>query len=110
MSDFPWQQHLNINLDTSWQVRTLTEILLNSMSNFIPNEFKRIVPRDPPWITKLLKCMISRKNRLFKNFKRHGYKPEDEVRLDNFRKDFKRHGYKPEDEVRLDNFRKDFHG
>ena len=43
------------------------------------------VPRDPQWITKPLKTMLNRKNRLFKNYKRHGYKLEDKVRLDNFR-------------------------
>ena len=42
------------------------------MSQFIPNEIKKFVPRDPPWITKSLKCMLNRKNRLFKNYKRHG--------------------------------------
>ena len=57
------------------------------MANFIPNEIKRIVPRDPPWITKPLKTMLNRKNRLFKNYKRHGYTPVDKVRLDNFRKE-----------------------
>ena len=31
------------------------------MSNFIPNETKRFVPRDPPWITKLLKTMLNKK-------------------------------------------------
>ena len=31
--------------------------------------------------------MINRINRLFKNFKRHCYKPEDKGRLDNFRKE-----------------------
>ena len=55
------------------------------MSNFIPNETKRFVPRDPPWITKLLKSMLNRKNRLYKSCKRHGYNDEDKVRLDNFR-------------------------
>ena len=55
------------------------------MSNFIPNETKRFVPRDPPWITKPLKTMLNRKNRLFKNYKKHGYKAEDKVRLDVFR-------------------------
>ena len=58
---------------------------MNIISNFIPSERKRIVPRDPPWITKQLKTMFNRKNRLLKNYKRHGYKPEDKVRLDNFR-------------------------
>ena len=32
--------------------------------------------------------MLNRKNRFFKNYKRHGYKlEEDKVRLDNFRKE-----------------------
>ena len=55
------------------------------MSNFIPNEVKKIVPRDPPWITKPLKTLLNKKNRLFKNYKRHGFKAEDKVRLDAFR-------------------------
>ena len=57
------------------------------MANFIPNEIKRIIPRDPPWITKSLKPMLNRKNRFLKNYKRHGYKLEDKVRLDNLREE-----------------------
>ena len=55
------------------------------MSNLIPNDTKKFVPRDPPWITKPLKTMLNRKNRLFKNYKQHRYKDEDKVRLDAFR-------------------------
>ena len=55
------------------------------MSNFISNEIKRFVPRDPPWVTKTLKTMLNRKNRLFKSYKRHGYIIEDKTRLDAFR-------------------------
>ena len=55
------------------------------MSNFIPHEIKKILPRDNPWITKPLKAMIKRKNRLYKNYKKHGYKADDKIRLDNFR-------------------------
>ena len=87
MTNFPWLQHLNLNRDSNWQVKTFTETLLNIMSNFIPNEIKRFIPRDPPWITKQLKTMLNRKNRLFKNYKKHGYKVEDRVRLDVFRKE-----------------------
>ena len=87
MFSFPWLDHLNINQDPNWQVRTFTTLFLNIMSNFIPNKTKRIIPRDPPWITKPLKTMLNRKNRLFKNYKRHGYKLEDKVRLDNFHKE-----------------------
>ena len=55
------------------------------MSNFIPNEIKRFVPRDPPWITKTIKTLLNRKNRFFKNYKKHGYKQEDRNRQDTFR-------------------------
>ena len=59
------------------------------MSNFVPNESKRFVPRDPPWINKPLKRMLNRKNRLYKNYKRHGYREEDKARLDTFRSECK---------------------
>ena len=85
IANFPWRQHLNINTDPNWQVKTFTDIFLNIMSNLIPNETKRFVPRDPPWITKPLKTMLNRKNRLYKSYKRHGYKNEDKLRLDTFR-------------------------
>ena len=85
MTSFPWRLYLSINTDPNWQVKTFTDIFLNIMSNFIPNEIKRFVPRDPPWITKALKTMLNKKNRIFKSYKRHGYKIEDKVRLDAFR-------------------------
>ena len=85
MTSFPWRQHLNINTDPNWQVKTVTDIFLNIMSNYIPKETKIFVPRDPPWITKPLKTLLNRKNRLFRNYKKHRYKNEDKVRLDAFR-------------------------
>ena len=62
---------------------TFTEIFL--MSNLVPNETKKFVPRDPPWITKPLKTMLNSKNRLFKNYEKHRYKEEDKVRFQVFR-------------------------
>ena len=85
MTNFLWRHHFNNNTDPNWQVKRFTDIFLNIMSNFIPNETKRFVPRNPPWITKPLKTMLNRKNRLYKSYKRHGYKDEDKVRLDSFR-------------------------
>ena len=61
MTTVPWHQHLNINPDPNWQVKTFTNIFLNIMSNFIPNEAKRFIPRNPPWIAKPLKTMLNRK-------------------------------------------------
>ena len=68
MTSFPWRQHLNIDTNPNWQVKTFTDVFLNMMSNFIPNEIKRFVPRDPPWITKALKTMLNRRNRLLTNY------------------------------------------
>ena len=85
MTTFPWVQHISLNPDVNWQVKTFSEIALNIMSNFIPNEVKTMVNRDPPWFTKPLKTMLKRKNRLFKNYKKHGYKEEDKLRLQNVR-------------------------
>ena len=82
MTSFPWSRHLSLNTNTNWQVKTFTGIFLNIMSNFIPNETKRLVPPDPPWITK--PTLLNRKNRLFNNYKK-GYKKEDKDRLDIFR-------------------------
>ena len=62
-------------------------VFFNIMANFIPNEIKRIIPRNPPWIIKPLNTMLNRNNKFFKNYKRHGYKLEDNVRLDNIRKE-----------------------
>ena len=84
MTNFPWFQHLSLNTDPNWQVKTFIDIVLNIMSNFVPNEIRRFVPRDPPWITKALKSMLKRKNRLYKNYKRHGYKDDNKARLVTF--------------------------
>ena len=85
MTNFPWEQHLSLNLDPNWQAKEFTEIFLNIMSNFIPHEMKKILPQDNPWITKPLKTMIKKKNRLYKNYKRHGFQQNDKARMDNFR-------------------------
>ena len=53
----------------------------------VKHETKRITSRNPPWITKALKPCLIEKNRLFKNFKGHGYQETDKIRVDNFRKE-----------------------
>ena len=53
--------------ETNWQVKSFTEIILNIMSNFVPNEIIKVVPGDPPWISGSLKNMLNKQNRLFKN-------------------------------------------
>ena len=85
MTSFPWLQHFSLNPDPNWQVKTFTDIFLNIMLNFIPNEIKLNSLRDTPWITKHLKTLLRKKTRLYKNYKRHGYKADDKIRLDAFR-------------------------
>ena len=46
MNNFPWAQHLRLNSNPNWQTKQFTEIFLNIMANFIPNEIKKSVPRD----------------------------------------------------------------
>ena len=84
VSNFPWREHLNSNPDPNWQVTSFTDKILNIMSNFIPNRITKVTPRDPPWITQPLKTMLNKQNRLYRNFKGHGYKPEDKIRVNNF--------------------------
>ena len=55
------------------------------MSNFIPNDYIKIQLKDPPWITPEIKRSIKKQNRFYKNYKRNGCKPEDQVAVDNFR-------------------------
>ena len=89
MENFPWAQHLSLNKDVNWQVKSFLEIFMNIMKNFIPNHIKKSVPRDPPWINKSLKTMLKKKNRLYRNYKRHGSKDEDKQRIDSFRDECK---------------------
>ena len=86
MTSFAWRQHLNINTNPpNLQVKPFIDTFLKIMSNFIPNETKRFVPRDTPWITKPLKTMLNRTNRLFNYYNKNGYKAEDKIRLEAFR-------------------------
>ena len=51
------------------------------MLNFVPNNIIKGVPGDSPWITRSLKNMLNKQNRLFKD------KNSDKNRVDNFRKE-----------------------
>ena len=47
ITNFPWSEVLNGNSDPNWQAKTFTEIILNIMTNFIPNETIIVKPRNP---------------------------------------------------------------
>ena len=85
-----WEDQFNHNLDPNWQVEYFTKTILNIISNFIPNDIVKVHPKDPPWITNQLKSMIKKQNRLYKNYKRHGYKIEDKIRVDHYNNECKK--------------------
>ena len=85
LTSFPWARHLSINTDINWQVKQFQQIFLNIMSNFIPNDIKKFTPRDSPWINKSLKSLLKKKDKIYRNYKKHGYKEEDKTRLDSIR-------------------------
>jgi len=89
ITDFPWQIQLNLESDPNWQVKLFTDTILNIMSVFVPNEIKRIKPRDPSWISNDLKTLLKKKNRLYASYKRNGYKENDRVKLEAFRSECK---------------------
>ena len=85
MNQVPWDNVFNQNPDIDSQVKSFTEIVLNIMSNFIPNKMIKVYPSDPPWINMDLKRLLRRQQRLYRNYKRHGYNEDDKRRVDAFR-------------------------
>ena len=60
MTNFPRVRHLSLNTDPDWQVKTFTNILLNIMSNFVPNEVKTICSREPEWFNRNVQKFIKK--------------------------------------------------
>ena len=58
---FHWRETLDEVSCPNQQVSMLNEVLLNIFSNFIPNKFMTVRPRQAPWITKAIKNFIRKK-------------------------------------------------
>ena len=57
------------------------------MSNFIPNEEKRISPRDPEWLNRHVKNLLKKQNKQYKKFRKNGYNDEDKIVLDQLKQE-----------------------
>ena len=67
INQFEWLRVLsNINVDE--KVYFFTKTLHNMVQNFISHETLICDVRDPPWINKETKKLISEKNRAFKSY------------------------------------------
>ena len=86
VSEFPWLFHLSMKNPTQ-QVKILTENLLKIMSNFIPNEEKKISPRDPEWLNRHVKNLLKRQNKQYKKFRKNGYNNADKILLDQLKQE-----------------------
>ena len=84
---FPWEATLRRLLDPNRQVDILNQTVLNIMSNFVPNEVVTVRPRDPEWFTNDIKKLLRKQHKVFKRYKRNGYKNEDRVAVDRLRKE-----------------------
>ena len=86
INNFDWEMAFS-NLDVENQVELFNTIILNIMSNFIPNESITINDKDPPWMCTSIKNLISLKNSLFRDYLRNGKSDTDLNRVEAVRKD-----------------------
>ena len=70
---YRWHASLNSIQCPNQKVYLLTELVYNACSNFIPNDLKTIWPCQAPWLTKIMKVFLRKKNRTYKSFVRSGW-------------------------------------
>ena len=68
MIEFDWEKSLS-NLDANKQVFVSKETIMNIFENFIPHKTINPNSKDPPWINKQIKTLITEKNGLYKRLK-----------------------------------------
>ncbi len=85
LSLFPWEERLGGLADPSDMVDLLTSTILNVVSNFVPNEVKRVRPSEPAWFNDDIRYRLKKQNRLFQRYKYGGYLPAGRAALDEYR-------------------------
>ena len=73
---YPWEISLG-KLNPNRQVDILNETIINIMSNFVPNEVRTVNPREPEWMNTNITNLSRKNNKIFKKYKKNGYKNED---------------------------------
>ena len=63
ISAFSWEIELQ-RLNPNHQV--LNQTILNIISNFVPSEVKTISPSDPEWMSRNIKNLLRKQNKVFK--------------------------------------------
>ena len=78
----PLEYQLGANFENSnpdEAVKDFTDIILSTMSQFIPNTIITINERDLPWLTKSIKNKIKSKHRAYHKFLSHGSRSEEKA-------------------------------
>ena len=81
---YPWEISLG-NRNPNRQVDILNETIMNIMSNFVPNEVRTVNPREPEWMNNNIKKLLRKKSKVFKKYKKNGYKNDDKAIVDRLR-------------------------
>ena len=74
--------------DPNIQADFFTEVLRNILKNFIPNEMRKINPRDPPWITKHITHFYRRYKKAYKSFVKNGCPPSLNEKINDLRDNY----------------------
>ena len=89
INSFNWEHKLlEYSNDPNKQAEFFSETLLNIFSNFIPNEHKKVKPRDPPWFTKNIKSTYQKYQRSYKKFRNKGFPQNKSSEIDRLKKEY----------------------
>ena len=85
LSEFPWESQLDSIQNPNGQVSFLNEVLLNVMSNFVPNSTKKCRLNDPPWFNNAVRKILRKHNKLHKRYRLNNFSIPDKIKLDECR-------------------------
>ena len=85
ISGLPWEFRLGHYTNPTDQVNFLNQSILNIMSNFVPNEIKTVRPLEPEWLNPDIKKLLRNQNKIYKKYKKNGFKNEDKIIIDRLR-------------------------
>ena len=78
LTQFDWTNQLSLLKDDPFQqVDLFNQTLLNVANNFIPNNEKVFIPRDPPWFSKSCRTLYRKYHRKFSRYANRGFKIEE---------------------------------
>ena len=58
IAEFPWEDKFNRIPNPNHQVDVLNKCILNIMSNFVPNETKKVLPQEPRWLSRHVQKLL----------------------------------------------------